>query len=301
MARTTDANMTSVLSRTGAEAQTRARCAYIALADGTIIGLTDHDRDLTVDIADISDVPVVMQANGVNFSDISLATGFDSDSAEMSGPLSGELNAAKILGGRFNRALVRIFDVDWTQDIPIPMYLIGGRIGQPRVEEGKFFLEVRSHMDFFRQTIGTQLTPFCRTYFGSDLCGIEKFWIETTVTGVSGRLITAIDLGGVYDDGYFQFGQIQFLTGNLAGTRPLEIVGYTGATGLVETLSPLPGTPEVGDTVQVSQGCSLLKVSADPAIPTCKTNDNVVNFRGFDQVPTSDQYLKVPVPGSGGT
>ena len=297
MARTTDANMTSMLSRTGAESQTRARCAYLALTDGTIIGLTDHDRDLTVDIADISDVPVTMQSNGVKFSDISLATGFESDSAEMSGPLTAELSAARILGGRFNRALVRIFDVDWTQENPVPMYLLGGRIGQPRVEEGQFFLEVRSYMDFFRQTVGTQLTPFCRTSFGSDLCGLSKFWIETVVTTVSGQLITGVDLAGVYTDDYFRFGQLQFLSGDMAGTNPMEIVGYTGATGLVETLGPLSGTPEVGDTVQISQGCSLLKLSSDSSIPTCKTYDNVVNFRGFDQVPTSDQYLKVPVPG----
>jgi hypothetical protein len=62
-------------------------------------------------------------------------------------------------------------------------------------------------------------------------------------------------------------------------------------------LSPMPGFPEVGDTVLLRNGCSRVKKADDPTVPTCLTHDNVLRFRGFDQVPGTDRFVRFPIPG----
>jgi hypothetical protein len=46
----------------------------------------------------------------------------------------------------------------------------------------------------------------------------------------------------------------------------------------------------VGDTLEISQGCGKTRAA-------CLAFDNVVNFRGFPDVPGTDQVLSYPNPG----
>lgn len=304
MTRTTSAQMDTMLARKGADAQTRARCIYLALRDGTSIGITDHDQDLVIDLDFISDVPITFRADtGVMPSDISLSVGLNADNMEISGPLTDLITRAAVLGKRFNRATVKVFDIDWERQTDSSandiLKLLAGNIADARIQGGSFVFEVRSYTDRFNQTIGRLLTPYCDADFGDARCGKNREDIAAEVTAVTDDFRFTLDLAGTYANDYFNLGTLEFLTGELAGTEEVEVFDYVGASSAVTILAPLPQAPAIGDTLVIRRGCSKLKKSDDATLPTCHSYDNVINFRGFDRVPGSDQYLKVAVPGQG--
>lgn len=302
MSRTASAHLTTMLAKKGADVQTRARCVWIARRDGTVLGFTDHDRDLTIDLTDISDVPVTFRADvGIMASDITLTTGLDADSVEISGPLGSVVTRADVLGRRYNRAQIRMFDVDWNQTWPDVLALMAGHIADVKIQGGRFVFEARSVADLYNQPIGRLITPYCTADFGDSQCGVALTNIAATVTAVTDDFrFTLGGLAGTYANDYFNLGTVVFLSGDLAGQEQVEVFDYVGATGAVTLFAPLAASPSVGDTLYIRRGCSKIRKSDDATLPTCLTYDNVINFRGFPDVPGSDQYLKYPVPGSSG-
>lgn len=291
----------SVETMLAGNALTLARCVKLRLRDGTELGFTDLDENVTVSLDDDTGYPVEYEAGrGVIGGDIQLNTRMESDNSDLKIPIGPLVTRAAVLGRRFNQATVWIFDIDHTQDEPEPTPLLKGTITDGRVEEGMAVFEVRSQADFWNLTIGSVLSPRCRADFGDTQCGVALVWITTTVTAVATSMDLTLDIATDYADDYFRYGAIEFLTGELAGLPEMEIVSSNGTTGAVEAFTPLATIPEVGDSVRIRRGCSRVKSSTDPSIPTCLSYDNVLRFRGFDRVPGSDVYLKIPVPGSEG-
>lgn len=295
--RTVSGPLTAMLA---SREHTRARCVYMALRDGTVIVITDHDRDLVVDMADISDVPVVYKANtGVLTSDINLAVGLDADTLEISGPISNVITRPQVIGRRFSGARIRVFDVNWNAvDQGVIAYL-GGSIGETNVKGGQFLFEIRSHTDAFNQTIGRVISPYCSADFGDAQCGFAVPEILSTVIGVVSDFQLAVDLAADYPNDFFNLGRIEFISGGLRGTDAVEIFDYDGASGGMELFVPLAARPEIGDEVIMRIGCSKLHKSDDASVRTCVSYGNARRFRGFKDVPGSDQYLKMPIPGGG--
>lgn len=296
--RSSSAHMTAMLAT---RQHRRARCLYLALEDGTVLGITDHDANLLVDMPDISDVPVTYYSNvGITPSDISMSVGLDADSLEVTGPLTALVTKDAVLGKRFSRAMARIFEVDWNAADQGMVPIIGGNVADTNVRGGKFVFEIRSLFDFLNQSIGRLLSPYCSADLGDELCTVPRPTFTAAVVAVTDEYRFQIDLGGVYADDYFLKGAVEFFTGSLAGTKEVEIVGYDGTTADVVLIAPLADEPQIGDQLYIKRGCSKLKISADAALPTCKTYNNVLNFRGFDQVPGSDTYLRPALPGANG-
>lgn len=153
-------------------------------------------------------------------------------------------------------------------------------------------------MDRYNQTIGRLLSPYCTADFGDDLCGVTRTPYAATITAVSSDFGFTVDLGGSYDDDFFKLGTVAFTSGALAGTAEIEVFAFSGV-GVVSLFAPLAVLPEVGDELTMYRGCSKLKKSDDATVPTCASYANVLRFRGFDQVPGSDRYLRPAVPGGG--
>jgi uncharacterized phage protein (TIGR02218 family) len=176
--------------------------------------------------------------------------------------------------------------------------IMRGRVGEGRVEGARWVLEVRNAADAFNHTQGGVLSPYCRTYFGSDKCGVARPSVATEVLAPVSLLSFTVDLAGLHPDDLFNYGNAAFTGGELAGTDEMRILDYDGATALVSLFEPLIVQPEAGDAVTLYQGCSRLRMSDDASVPTCLTWDNVVNFRGHPDVPGSRQYHKVTAPGT---
>lgn len=299
--RTASAHMSAMYARHDADCQTRARCLWLMLRDGSVIGLTDHDEDLTVDMLSQSDGPLTFRADtGILASDVSTGLGLDAGSFEVSGPLGSLITRAGLLGKRYNRARARLFEVDWNQAQPDSVALFGGHVTEARIERGRFVFEVRSLTDLYNQVIGRVLSPYCTADFGDRQCGVVRAEYPATIATATSAFQFTISLAGAHPDRFFEWGTLEFADGPLAGTQEAEVFSYAGASGAVELLAPLAEVPQIGAALVLRRGCSKLKASDDAALPTCAFWENVLRFRGHDQVPGSDNYIKVQVPGAGG-
>jgi uncharacterized phage protein (TIGR02218 family) len=269
---------------------TRCKMLRIDCADGTSIGVTDHDRTLNFNLGDgaIDYDP----ETGILASDLMLTEGFESDNFEVTGPITDDLiTRVAVLGGRFNRAVVRLFEVNWALLGSGPIRLTKGNITEARVEGGKFVFEVRSNIDRYNQVVGRVTRPSCDADLGDARCGFALVPVAAEVTAVAGDMAFTVSFSGSYADDYFNLGLVTFTGGELAGTRPMEIFDWT-AGGVVTMFAPLAAAPQVGDTLELRRGCPKTRVACRDLF------DNVVNFRGFPDMSGSDEVLRMPVPKS---
>jgi uncharacterized phage protein (TIGR02218 family) len=92
--------------------------------NGTVLGFTDHDRDLVFD-----GVAFEAQA-GFEASEIESSLGLSVDNLEASGALdSMQLDAEKLRAGDFDHATIEIWRVNW-QDVAQRVLLRKGHLGE---------------------------------------------------------------------------------------------------------------------------------------------------------------------------
>lgn len=290
MTRTATAGFISHLATT---THTRARMLRLDLADGTVLAMTDHDQPIEFDLGDGS--ATYSPATGILPSDASLSCGFDSDNLEVSGPIADVVTLPAVLGGRFDDARARYFQINWNSLASGPLRILGGRVVRGEVQGGAFKLTLHSEMSRFAQMVGRIMAGSCDADFGDGRCGFSIPVVAATVTAVNGPFQFTVSFAGAYANDYFNIGSITFTSGALNGTRPVEILDWTSG-GVISLWQPLVDTPEIGDTLELRVGCSKLRKSDDASVQTCLTHNNVVNFRGFSEVAGSDQVLRYPVP-----
>ncbi len=265
---------------------TRCTMLRLDLRDGASIGITDHDFDLDFDLGDGS--IEYGAATGIFPSDVTLAAGLDADNYEVEGPIGETVTLAALLGGRFNRARARLFFVYWNSLGSGAIAIMAGNVSEARPEGGKFVLSIRSDCDRFNQVVGRLITPYCSADFGDAQCGFSPETIVGTVSAVTDDMRFTVTFAGAYADDYFNKGSVLFSTGALDGTAPVEIFSWTAA-GVITLFVPLAAEPEIGDTLDIKRGCGKTR-------DDCQAYDNIENFRGFPEVPGTDQVLKYPVP-----
>lgn len=259
------------------------------LADGTTIGVTDHDQDLDFDIGD--GVVTYRADTGIFPSDIVLTATLETDSCEVSGPIDDVVTLEAVLGGRFNRARARLFQVNWKSLGSGAIKILAGNIANATAKGGEFVFEVRSDFDRFNQVVGRLITNNCDADYGDARCGATPETVVGTVISVTDALTFAVSYAGSFADDYFNQGVVIPLTGDLAGTRQVEIHDWF-ETGVIVLFAPLAEAPAIGDTFTVQRGCPKSRAA-------CMERNNIINFRGFPEVPGSDQVLRAAIPGEG--
>lgn len=289
MSRTLAAGVVAHLAST---AHKRVSMLRLDLVDGTTLALTDHNHDLPFDLGDGS--ATYLAGTGILPSDLSLSTGFEADDIEVEGPIveggslaAGEVAKTMVLGGRFDDATARFFQVNW--DAPAEIKLLKGRVVLAEVEGSRFKLTIHSEITRFAQEVGRTITGYCDADFGDGRCGYSPITDAVTVTAVTDERNFTVSNTAARANDFFNKGTVQFTSGDLNGTRPVEVFDYA-SSGAVALWTGLPEAPQVGDTLNIKQGCEKTRAA-------CLVYDNVVNFRGFPDVPGSDQVLRYPNPG----
>lgn len=289
--RTLSANLTTHLAK---RAQTRCSMLRLDLVNGDVLSVTDHDKSLAFDLGD--GVATYTPRTGILPSDLSLSVGFDPDDIEVTGPLvetateDWHVTRAMILGGKFDDAVARFFQVNWDDLSAGAVKLLKGYVVLAEVQGSKFKLTINSETSKFKQEIGRVISGYCDADFGDTRCGYTRTPLAATVATVTDARTFTVTFAGSYVDDYFNKGTVEFQTGALAGTRPVEVSDWS-SLGAVVLWTELPDAPEVGDTLNIYQGCVKTREA-------CMAYDNIVNFRGFPDVPGTDQVLKYPNPGS---
>jgi uncharacterized phage protein (TIGR02218 family) len=262
--------------------------------NGDTLGVTDHDKDIPFNLPEAAIGTATYRADtGIMPSDISLSAGLDADNCEIRGPIGDVVTRAEVIGGKYNRARVYLFQVNWRSVVDGAADIMAGNVSEARVEGGEFVFEIRSDFDRFNQVVGNVITNNCRFDFGDADCGV----VPESATVTDAMRFTG-SVAGTFANDYFNLGKCTPLTGANAGGDPIEILDWTSG-GLVEVFMPFAQEPYIGDTFLVETGCSKARKSEDPTVRTCLTYDNVVNFGGFPEVPGSDQVLKPTIPGQG--
>jgi uncharacterized phage protein (TIGR02218 family) len=141
-------------------------------------------------------------------------------------------------------------------------------------------------------TGGTE--PVWPTVLGATIVDGELTWqaidamiVNGSVTGVFDRMQFQ-DSSRTEPGQTFQYGWIKWLTGHNA-SRVVEIRSHVaGPPAAFVMLEVMPYPITKGDTYQISWGCGKTRASC------VNKFDNMLNFRGFPDMPTEDRALATP-------
>lgn len=271
-----------------------AEILWLRARDGTIATFTTDNAPSTRDLG----LGEATFSEGMTLGALTLASGFEASSGEVTGGLGGQMTRIAVDGGKWDNAQARLALIIPGEPGFIP--LLGGRVAEPRTEGIGWTLEIRNAARIFNDVQGRVLTPYCSATFGisSTGCPVVRTPTPCTVVEVIDDFRFRVDIGGDWVDDWFNLGAAAFLSGGLAGSADALVFDYDGATGAVELFESLAAAPQVGDTLNLYRGCSKLLKSDNPVLPTCLTYGAVADFRGWPEVPGSRFYHKVSAPGA---
>jgi len=271
----------SLLSHFGLDVTTVTICYHILRKDGTELGFTDHDEDLTV--------------SGLTYQSLAAAdssalksmAGLSVDIADASIVLDAAgITKEDIMAGRYENAALWIFAVNYSAIAAQGSVTLSyGRIGEVKLNGEVATCEYRSLTQLLQKKIGRTYTPGCDAQLGDTRCGVDldaspsSYKVNDTVAGVTSRAV--FTASGTGDADYIN-GRIVWTSGDNNGLS-MEIKTWPSASNTVTLILPMPFTIAVSDTFTAYVGCNK-------TFDDCKDRfSNGDNFRGFPHVPGFDK------------
>ena len=256
-----------------------ALCWRVERSDGVAIGLTTHDRDLTIDGL------VHRAAPGMTPSAIERSANLDADTMDIGGALSSAaIGDADLLAGRWDGARVTLFAVDWETGARLAA-LGEGRIGAVAVHDDGFTAELTGASAALARPVVEETSAECRAELGDRRCRVplgrrRRF---ARVVGVADRIAT-LDADEP-SPGAYAGGTLRWFAGANGGLTQ-AIDASDGARVM------LRGRPAfavaAGTLVEVIEGC-------DKSFATCAGRfANAANFRGEPHLPGIDLLTRYP-------
>lgn len=269
-------------------ATTRARAWALTRDDGTVLGFTDHDRDLAFD-------GIAFRAGtGMTASAIVQGTGLAVDNTEAAGALSdAALTEADILAGLYDGAELIIWEVDWT-DTNWRRVLFRGSLGEITRLDQAFKAELRGLTEPLSKSGGRVFGALCPAVLGDARCTFDLdqpgFHAEVPLVAVAegGAVLDIVELPE-FAAGWFVDGAARFLDGAAEGiTVPVRREERIGPLRRLHLWSAPGFSPAPGDTLRLEAGC-------DKRFQTCRLKFlNQLNFQGFPHVPSDDWLQATP-------
>lgn len=268
-------------------ATTICRCWLVTRKDGVTMGFTDHDRDLTIDGA------IFQAGSGMDASAIESSTGLSVDNGQAVGALSTVgLTDADIMAGKYDRAEVRQWLVDWT-DPASRVQIFRGSLGEIRRGATAFEVELRSLSEALNQPLGRAYVPGCGRDLGDAKCrvdlGLEGYVENVEVLAVTDARRMAVTPVVTADSGWFARGHLRWISGANVGVTSLIKSDASGEDfRSVEMWEELRAPVLAGDLAELVVGC-------DKSADSCTAKfDNLLNFRGFPHIPGEDWVTAYP-------
>lgn len=272
---------------------TLARCWLITRRDGSVLGFTDHDTDLSVE-------GVTCRAGtGLTASEATQQLGLAVGGSEIAGALAADsLSEEDLAAGRYDAAAVKLYLIDWSEPA-LNVLLAAGALGEVRREGTAFTAEVRGLAHRLAEESGRLYTATCAADLGDARCTVNladpAYRGSGTIASLAGTSsFLAAGLAAFVDD-WFTAGRLAWASGANAGLA-IEVKAHrVTAAGVQLTLwQAMPQPLAVGDSFSVSAGC-------DKRFATCRDRfANSVNFRGFPHIPGNDFVIRYPVAGEPG-
>lgn len=274
--------------RTGATKM--CRCWRITRTDGHAMGFTDHDRDLSFDGTLFS------ASSGLDAGAIELSTGLSVDNSQAVGALSSiGLTETDIQTGKYDGAKVELWLVNWT-NVGLRKRQFVGSIGEIRREGAVFEAELRGLAEPMNRPVGRAYLQKCSAILGDRTCGVDltdlTYRTEVQVEIFIGRRVLKFsDLSG-FAARWFLGGQIEWLSGgNLGSKNTITTDEMQGHLRVLEIAEETSFDVAEGDLLRLTPGC-------DKVLGTCRDKfDNLLQFRGFPQMPGEDWVTAYPNEG----
>ena len=269
---------------------TLCRCWLVERADGERFGFTDHDRDLSFDGV------TFLAGTGLDAAALQSSTGLSVDNSQAVGALSSAgLLEDDIHGGRYDRAAVWQWYVDWTQ-VDLRVLMFRGYLGEIRRAEGAFEAELRGLSEDLNRTVGKSYLYQCPRTLGDDKCGFDTstfgYAVDTTVVQTDGRKGIVISEYAGQQDGWFEHGQVKWTGGAWIGhVAQIKFDRVRNGARHIEFWLETPFEIGLNDPVRVMAGC-------DKQPDTCQLKfNNFLNYRGFPHMPGEDWVTSYPAEG----
>ena len=293
-----DANMQSLLD--GDNVLRFSRCWRITRTDGTNFDFTECNVPLTVG----GGVGVTFHpAGGIETSAFQGQVDFEAGNAELRGIVSSDkITENDLRGGKFRNATVTEYLVDWAnphegyferREFLILTTKFGSEQWSAEMVEKTQFVE-KPHGRVYGRNCGWKFRD-------SDTCGhtaSNDSDSSAPISQASKTISSVVDtrktfrisgLTGTYQDNDFQYGSVQFTSGNadLQGLI-LEIGKYTASTKEFQLNLPAPFDLTTSTVVTVTQGCPKTETA-------CKNRfNNYVKFGGFPFIPGDNIVRIIP-------
>jgi uncharacterized phage protein (TIGR02218 family) len=261
------------------ELVTLAWCWRLSRRDGVTIGLTSHDREVTVAGLRYRAAP------GMKPSALETSDGLDADTMDLAGAVSSAAIAADDLdAGRWDGAELELFVTDWTQPDAAPVTVARGALGAIERRGAGFAAELQGVTHRLDGPVCPATSPSCRAMLGDRACRVDlaprTHWRR--VVAVAGREVT---LDAALAPGAMAFGELVWMEGRNCGLST-PVIGEAGAVLHLAEAPPLPVAVPV--RVRLTQGC-------DKQLATCRDRfGNAVNFRGEAHLPGNDLLTRYP-------
>ena len=263
------------------DATTVCRAWRLTRRDGTVLGFTEHDREL------VFDETTFRASTGFDGSEVEAALGLAAGTDDVAGAFSDDCIAETDLrDGRYDGASVEVFLVNW-QAPDQHLHLGTQEIGEVVSTGNAFRAELRGLAGRLEQVGGRVYARRCDAALGDGRCRVD---LSAPAFRGSGFVVAAPDASACiveglsgFADHWFRFGVLAWESGGNAGlSAEVEDNRADGAATRIGFWVPPPGAPRPGDRFTIAAGC-------DKTFAACGEKfANRLNFRGFPHMPGSD-------------
>ena len=256
-----------------------AFCWRVERRDGVCLGFTSHDRDLEVGGL------VYRSAPGMLPSAVSVSDDFDASTLDVSGALTSDsISEADLAAGRWDRAAVSLFMVDWEDPDGERLPLARGELGDVSVKANGFEAELRGPAALLERAVAEQTSPECRAELGDRRCRVDmagRTRVTRVIDAPGETVVVVAETVGTA----FAFGRLRWIGGANSGLESM-IAASEGAELILQEPPPFP--IEMGALVEIREGC-------DKNFTTCTGRfANGENFRGEPHLPGMDLLTRYP-------
>lgn len=255
----------------------------------TVIRVTDHTRKITFDSETYTPLPMLP-------TQFNRSEGLRPDNAEITHVLrAGGVTEADLIGGRWDGARFEFRTVNYLDLTMGIAQCAKGRLGEFRVDTGRFSAELRSLAQQVAQPIGGIVSSLCsaRRLGGLD-CGqpMDAYIHDAAISSVTNSLTFVVNLSPAKANNYFRYGRVYFRDGDNQFYER-EIKGNTGNT--IELARPFPFLPEAADLVTLVAGCARTRAACKTFVNANNpSGTNIENFLGFPDVPGNSKVYRYP-------
>lgn len=257
---------------------TIATFVKITRQDATVLGYSDHDKQLTFDAVDYIPSPALQRIS------MNLRNNAEVSNQEFLGTWDIDLDEDDLKNGIYDDASIDVFRADWSGGTTDTVILFRGSLGIIQWTDEGFKADIQSNMQLLQRQIGMTYTAKCRhnlfsqhsaNSVGACTLSAASYTYNSSVTVATSKIeFTAGTIS--QDDNWVANGILTWTSGLNSGA---EYTVKSFKSDVYKLFLPTVFTINIGDTFTILAGC-------DKTFETCKGSkfSNEENFGGFPHI-----------------